>query len=163
RPRRRRTRMSMTALKLGKGSAFVKSRLLRLKQAEHTWEADFRAIPCPMGGHVHGYLGLVIGQDGQFLREAALDHEPDVNDLADLLANAMKAPHDAVACRPTVLRLRNKPEWIELLPHLGQLRIEVHLKTDLLALNQAFEEILEAADEPGHQGPGEDSEGMPIT
>jgi hypothetical protein len=31
-------------LKLGKGSAFVKSRLKRLGQADNTWEADFRAL-----------------------------------------------------------------------------------------------------------------------
>ena len=29
-------------LKLGKGSAFVKTRLKRLRQEDETWEADFR-------------------------------------------------------------------------------------------------------------------------
>ena len=35
-------------LKLGKGAAFVKSRLKRLPQDDETWEADFRALPKPI-------------------------------------------------------------------------------------------------------------------
>jgi hypothetical protein len=35
-------------LKLGKGAAFVKSQLKRLRQEDEMWEADFRAIPKPM-------------------------------------------------------------------------------------------------------------------
>ena len=32
-------------LKLGKGVAFVKSRLKRLAQGDDAWEADFQALP----------------------------------------------------------------------------------------------------------------------
>jgi hypothetical protein len=32
-------------LKLGKGQAFDKARLKRLRQPDETWEADFRALP----------------------------------------------------------------------------------------------------------------------
>ena len=32
-------------LRLGKGAAFVKGRLKRLRQEEETWEADFQALP----------------------------------------------------------------------------------------------------------------------
>ncbi len=39
-------------LKLGKGNAFVKSRLRRLRQEDETWEADFRALPKPMSQRV---------------------------------------------------------------------------------------------------------------
>jgi hypothetical protein len=35
-------------LKLGKGVAFVKSRLKRFRQDEDTWEADFRGLPKPI-------------------------------------------------------------------------------------------------------------------
>ncbi len=35
-------------LKLGKGSAFEKGRLKRLRQENETWEADFRAMPKPL-------------------------------------------------------------------------------------------------------------------
>ena len=34
-------------LKLPKGTTFVKSRFLRLPQANETWEADFRASRSP--------------------------------------------------------------------------------------------------------------------
>jgi hypothetical protein len=36
------------SVKLGKGSAFDKTRLKRLRQEGDTWEADFRALPKPM-------------------------------------------------------------------------------------------------------------------
>jgi hypothetical protein len=35
-------------LKLGKGAAFVKGRLKRLRQEDVPWEAAFRALPNPM-------------------------------------------------------------------------------------------------------------------
>lgn len=35
-------------LKLGKGTAFDKARLKRLRQEAGTWEADFRALPKPI-------------------------------------------------------------------------------------------------------------------
>ena len=35
-------------LKLGKGAAFVKSRLKRLPQVDEVWEADFEALPKPI-------------------------------------------------------------------------------------------------------------------
>ena len=47
-------------LKLGKGSAFVKTHLKRLEQNEDTWEADFRAMPKPQGQTETHYLGLVV-------------------------------------------------------------------------------------------------------
>ena len=47
-------RRRKTMLKLGKGSAFVKSRLGRINQNEDAWEVDFQPVPCPKGGHDHG-------------------------------------------------------------------------------------------------------------
>lgn len=41
-------RRKADALKLGKGAAFDKARLKRLRQDDETWEADFRALPRPM-------------------------------------------------------------------------------------------------------------------
>jgi hypothetical protein len=38
-------------LKLGKGAAFVKSRLKRLPQEDNAWEADFFPLPCADGKH----------------------------------------------------------------------------------------------------------------
>ncbi len=47
-------------LKLGKRASFVKTRLKQLSQAKETWEADFRAMPKPMGQTDTHYLGVVV-------------------------------------------------------------------------------------------------------
>jgi hypothetical protein len=38
-------------LKLGKGAAFVKSRLRRFRQEADAWEADFFPVPCSASEH----------------------------------------------------------------------------------------------------------------
>src|SRR5438270_2695635 len=55
------------SLRLGKGAAFVKSHLKRLRQEDESWEADFRALPKPMTQTVTHYLGLVVTQPDVFL------------------------------------------------------------------------------------------------
>jgi hypothetical protein len=65
-------------LKLGNSAAFVKTRLRRLPQDKETWEADFRAMPKPMGRYDTHYLGMVVGKTrGDILAEAmaALEKE----------------------------------------------------------------------------------------
>jgi hypothetical protein len=114
-------------LKLGKGVAFVKSKLCRLPQSEDSWEADFQQ--CPDKG---GWLGLVVSQASHFiLADLMIEHEPTANDLADLLARAMKRPMEENAHRPSMIFLRNIPTWTELLRHLEELGIEVSLQDDL--------------------------------
>ena len=79
--------------KLGKGTAFAKSQLKTLEQADTTWEADFRAMPKPQGQTETHYLGLVVSTpQGNPLVCIPVDYTPDVNDLADLLAAAMRRP-----------------------------------------------------------------------
>lgn len=46
-------------LKLGKGVAFVKSRLNRLPESDEIWEADFQALPRPIMENETPYLGMV--------------------------------------------------------------------------------------------------------
>ena len=56
-------------LKLGKGAAFVKSRLKHLRQSDEIWEAAFRELPQPMQPSPH-HLGIVISQhDGSLLAD----------------------------------------------------------------------------------------------
>src|SRR5438270_12776178 len=50
-------------LKLGKGAAFVKSCLKRLPQEDETWEADFRALPKPIG-HAAGQRPATTDRGG---------------------------------------------------------------------------------------------------
>ncbi len=57
-------------LKLGKGVAFVKSRLKRLPHGDDTWEADFEALPQPFMQSETHYLGMAVEkEDGWLLAE----------------------------------------------------------------------------------------------
>ena len=120
------------ALKLGKGSAFVKSRLKRLPQSDEVWEADF----LPEADYC---MGMVIEQEhGGVFAMKMLVTTPTVNDLARLLADAMQRPLTEIGWhRPRSIRLRDNPEWQELVPHLHELRIEVVLCEDLSVWDDA--------------------------
>jgi hypothetical protein len=79
-------------LRLGKGAAFVKGRLKRLRQEDETWEADFQALPKPITQSETHYLGMVVNPDGSFLADSQVEGRPTVNDMATLLAHAMRRP-----------------------------------------------------------------------
>jgi hypothetical protein len=87
-------------LVLGKGAAFVKRRLKRLRQEDETWEADFQAIPKPITQSQTHYLGMVVAPDGSFLAHSHVEGRPTANDMATLLAHAMRRPLTAEAHRP---------------------------------------------------------------
>ncbi|MDB5307268.1 MAG: hypothetical protein JWO38_1470 [Gemmataceae bacterium] len=130
-------------LKLGKGAAFVKSRLKRLPQEEDTWEADFRALPKPMMQTATHYLGMVVARpDGFLLADLPVQYTPDANDLATLLAHAMRRPLTGGAHRPRRVLVRKNPRWKELFPHLGELGIEVVPQSNLPKINDAYGEYL---------------------
>jgi hypothetical protein len=130
------------ALKLGKGSVFVKSRLRRLPQEDDVWEADFWR-------DADHWVGIVIEQEFGFVfAMKTLATTPTVNDLAHLLADAMYRPLVEVGWhRPKCIRLRENPEWRELIPHLEELRIDVVIADDLSAWDDAVSE---------HQSPAKD-------
>ena len=119
-------------LKLGKRAAFVKSRFKRLRQEDGTWEADFRAMPKPITQSETHYLGLVVAErDGFLLAESHVEGRPSVNDLATLLAHAMRRPLTGSAHRPRRIHLRGHHQWRELFPHLAELGIEVAVQKEL--------------------------------
>ena len=130
-------------LKLGKGASFfVKSRLLRLDQEDDTWEADFFPIPCSGGRHDSMWWGLVLSHDHEnVLAQRMIEEPPTVNDLANLLAEAMRRPLVDYSHRPQCLYLRAKPEWAELLPHLKQVRIQVISQDDLPEWDRYFGDL----------------------
>lgn len=131
-------------LKLGKGVAFVKSRLKRLPQEDDTWEADFQALPQPIMKSKTEYLGMVIEkQDGWFLANLTVHGRPSVNDLATLLAHAMRRPLAGNAHRPKVIRLRGHHQWRELFPALKELGIEVLVESTLPRFNEAYLDYLQ--------------------
>jgi hypothetical protein len=130
-------------LKLGKGNAFVKSQLKRLPQEDETWEADFRALSKPISQSATHYVGMVLTQPDGFLRaEDVIEHSPNVNDLATLLAHAMKRPLVNRHLRPRRIHLRGNPKWKPLLPALKEIGIDVVIKPDLPKIDEAFGEFV---------------------
>jgi len=130
-------------LQLGKRSWFVKRRLSWLPQAELVREADFCPLPAVLGGGL--WLGLVVSpHDGSVVAQDILEHAPDVNDLATLLAEAMQRPlMEQTRCRPKAFHLRDNPEWDALRPHLAQLRIEVVVTETLLKWEEVFADLID--------------------
>jgi hypothetical protein len=130
-------------LKLGKRAAFVKTRLKRLPRQEETWEADFRALPKPAGQTDTHYLGLAVALPrGDPLVYLPVEYDPTVNDLADLLADAMRRPLTGTARRPQHMHFRANPRWEELFPHLKELGIEATLHDDLPGLEEVCLDFL---------------------
>jgi hypothetical protein len=131
-------------LKLGKGNAFVKSQLRRLRQEDETWEADFRALSKPSSQSATHYLGMVLTQPDGYLRaHAEIEQSPNVDDLATILAHAMKRPLVEGHLRPRRIHLLGNPMWKPLLPALKELGIEVVIKTHLPKVEEAFDEFLD--------------------
>lgn len=130
-------------LKLGKRASFVKSRLKQLPQLEETWEADFRAMPKSEGESETHYLGLVVVlSKGDPLIYMPVEYTPTVNDLADLLADAMRRPLTGSARRPARIHFRGNPRWDELFPHLKALGIEAILHDELAELEEVCLDFL---------------------
>src|SRR4051812_36096890 len=122
-------------LKLGKRASFVKTHIKQLPQEKETWEAEFRALPKPADQADTHYLGLVVALPrGDPLVYMPVEYTPTVNDLADLLADAMRRPLTGSARRPEHIHFRANPRWEELLPHLKELGIEVTVHDELLEL-----------------------------
>jgi hypothetical protein len=132
-------------LKLGKGAAFDKSRLKRLSQRDETWEVDFRALPKPIDQSVTEYRGMVVTKEGGSLRfESHVHGRPSVNDLATLVAHAMRRPLVGKAHRPRLVRVRGHHQWRELFPHLAEIGVgvEVSIKRGLPVIEKAYDEHL---------------------
>jgi hypothetical protein len=135
--------MAKNQLKLGKGASFfVKTRLRRLNQEDDTWEADFFPIPCSESEHGRVWWGIVLSHSHEnVLAQRMVEEPPTVNDLAHLLAEAMRRPLAGLSHRPQRLYLRARAEWAELLPHLKQISIEVLSQETLPRWDQAFGEL----------------------
>jgi hypothetical protein len=154
-------------LKLGKGAAFVKSRFKRLRQEEETWEADFRALPKPITQAETHYLGLIVTEsDGSLLAESHVEGRPSVNDLATLLAHALRRPLTGKAHRPRRIHVRGHHQWRELFPHLAELGIGVAVQKELPKVQEAYEAHLRRLREAHRVGmlkPSEEQAGVEKT
>ncbi len=127
-------------LTLGKGAAFEKSRLKRLRQEDDTWEADFRALPKPITQSETHYVGLAVSKrSSSVLAETKVEGRPSVNDMATLLGQAMRKPLSGKAHRPRRLHVRGHPQWKELFTHLEELGIDVSVRQELPKLQEAYQ------------------------
>ena len=88
-------------LKLGKGAYFVKSRLLRLPQTEDEWHVDIQPFSRRSRRRNQEWLGIVLSQTDDFLlADLSTESPPTVNDLALLIADAIRRPLIDHAHRP---------------------------------------------------------------
>jgi hypothetical protein len=136
--------VSHEPLKLGKGASFfVKARLKRLGQEDDTWEADFFPIPCSDSEQGSVWWGIVLSHaHDKVLAQRMVEEPPTVNDLANLLAEAMRRPLVGFSHRPQCLLLRARPEWAELLPHLKQVGIQAVAQDSLPKWDRNFGGLL---------------------
>jgi hypothetical protein len=139
-------------LKLGKGAAFVKGLLKRLRQEDETWEADFQALPKPVTQSQTHYLGMVVAPDGSLLAESQVEGRPTVNDMATLLAHAMRRPLTGGAHRPRCLHVRGHPQWRELFPYLAEIGIEVAVHQEHPRVQRAYQGYLRQQREAHRRG-----------
>ncbi|MHB8974924.1 MAG: hypothetical protein ACYC4N_31230 [Pirellulaceae bacterium] len=125
---------SSDKLKLGKSSGFVKKRLRTLRPTDAEFEADFffdRKFS-EKDGDV--WIGMVVERElGAVLAlEDVRFRPPTVNDLAAVLAHAMLRPLTQAGRQlPSIVHLRHRPQWQELLLHLQQLGVQVGLAEEL--------------------------------
>jgi hypothetical protein len=139
-------------LVVGKGSAFVKGSFKHLRQEDETWEADFQALPKPITQSVTHYRGMVVAPDGSLLADAHVEGRPTVNDMATLLAHAMRRPLTGKAHRPRRFHVRGRPQWKELFTHLDELGIKVAVHRELPKVQQAYQGYLRQKREAHRRG-----------
>jgi hypothetical protein len=139
-------------LKLGRGAAFVKGRFKRLRQEDETWEADFQALPKPITQSETHYRGMVVAPDGSLLADSHVEGRPTVNDMATLLAQAMRRPLPGKAHRPRRIYVRGHPQWKELFPHLDELGIKVAVHRELPKVQRAYQGYLRQQREAHRRG-----------
>ena len=139
-------------LKFGKGAAFVKGRFKRLRQEDETWEADFQALPKPVTQSQTHYRGMVVAPDGSLLAHSHVEGRPTVNDMATLLAHAMRRPLTGKAHRPRRIHVRGHPQWKELFPHLEELGIKVAVHRELPKVQRAYQGYLKQQREAHRRG-----------
>jgi hypothetical protein len=139
-------------LKLGKGATFVKGRLKRLRQENETWEADFQALPKPITQSQTHYRGMVVAPDGSLLADAHVEGRPTVNDMATILAHAMRRPLTGKAHRPRRIHVRGHPQWKELIPHLEELGIKVAVHRELPKVQRSYQGYLRQQREAHRRG-----------
>ena len=68
--------------------------------------------------------------------------KPKINDLADLLADAMRRPLTGSPRRPKQIHFRDNPRWEELFRHLNDIGIETSIHDELPLIVEVYEDFL---------------------
>ncbi len=71
-----------------------------------------------------------------------MEYTPNVNDLADLLADAMRRPLTGSGRRPEHIRFRGNPRWEELFRHLNEIGIATSIHDELPKVEEVHEDFL---------------------
>src|SRR5262245_66105954 len=95
---------------------------------------------------------MVVAPDGSFLADSYVEGRPTVNDMATLLAHAMRRPLTEKAHRPRRLHVRGHPQWKEIFPHLAELGIKVTVHQELPKVQQAYQGYLKQQREVHRRG-----------
>jgi hypothetical protein len=85
---------------------------------------------------------MVVAPDGSLLADSRVEGRPTVNDMASLLAQAMRRPLAEKAHRPHRLHVRSHPQWRELFPHLEELGVRVAVHRELPKVQRAYQGYL---------------------
>src|SRR5437667_8941011 len=103
----------------------------------------YQALPKPLMQTETHYLGVVVlKRGGSVLGQTQVEGRPSVNDLATLLAQAMRRPLTGRAHRPRRLHVRRHRQWRELFPHLEVLGIAVSVRQELPKVKEAYDGYL---------------------
>jgi hypothetical protein len=86
------------------------------------------------------------------LADARVEGRPTVNDMATLLAHAMRRPLTGKAHRPRRLHVRGHPQWRELFLHLDELGVKVAVHWELAKVQRAYQGYLRQQREAHRRG-----------
>ena len=129
--------------RLGKWWAHLKRRLLLLPQESFAVEADFCPLPDIVEGEYGFWLGLVAHhQDGSMLMHTIDQEPPNLDEIAHLLAGIMDCAHPRPRRRPEAVLVRDDPEWLEMVPYLDELGIEVVVTEELSQWDARAQELI---------------------
>jgi hypothetical protein len=85
---------------------------------------------------------MVVAPDGSLLADSHVEGRPTVNDMATLLAHAMRRPLTGKGHRPRRIHVRGHSQWKELFPHLEELGVKVAVHRELPKVQRAYQGYL---------------------
>ena len=130
--------------RLGKWWAHLKRRLLLLPQESFAVEVDFCPLPDIVDDEYGFWLGLVAHhEDGSILTHNIDQQPPNLDSIAHLLAGTMDCAHPRPRRRPEAVLVRDDPEWLEMVPYLDELGIEVVVTEELLQWDARAQELMD--------------------